>query len=36
MNTELFDKIIDMVQDCVFRKDKDRRFRGVNRAFLDS
>ena len=35
VNTELFDKIIDTVQDCVFWKDKDRRFIGVNKAFLD-
>ena len=31
----LYDKVIDTVQDCIFWKDKDRRFVGVNQAFLD-
>ncbi len=31
----LFDSIINTSQDCVFWKDKNRRFIGVNRAFLD-
>ncbi len=35
MNVELFDSIINTSQDCVFWKDKDRRFLGVNQAFLD-
>ncbi|MCR5310318.1 MAG: GGDEF domain-containing protein [Lachnospiraceae bacterium] len=35
MNEELFDNIINTAQDCVFWKDKDRRFVGVNKAFLD-
>ncbi len=35
MNEELFDNIINTAQDCVFWKDKDRRFVGVNQAFLD-
>ncbi|MBO4910078.1 MAG: diguanylate cyclase [Lachnospiraceae bacterium] len=35
MTVELFDSIINTSQDCVFWKDKDRRFIGVNRAFLD-
>ena len=35
MNEELFKTIIDTAQDCVFWKDKDRRFIGVNKAFLD-
>ncbi len=35
MDNSLFDKIINTVQDCVFWKDKDRRFVGVNQAFLD-
>jgi diguanylate cyclase (GGDEF)-like protein/PAS domain S-box-containing protein len=35
MNEELFRSIIDTAQDCVFWKDKDRRFIGVNQAFLD-
>ena len=32
---DLFDSIINTSQDCVFWKDKDRRFLGVNQAFLD-
>lgn len=32
---ELFDSIINTSQDCVFWKDKERRFLGVNQAFLD-
>lgn len=35
MTVELFDNIINTSQDCVFWKDKDRRFLGVNKAFLD-
>ena len=35
MNDIIFDKIIDTVQECVFWKDKDRRFVGVNQSFLD-
>ena len=35
MTVDLFDSIINTSQDCVFWKDKDRRFVGVNQAFLD-
>ncbi|MCR4618845.1 MAG: GGDEF domain-containing protein [Lachnospiraceae bacterium] len=35
MTVELFDSIINTSQDCVFWKDIDRRFLGVNQAFLD-
>lgn len=35
MTGELFNSIINSAQDCVFWKDKDRRFVGVNQAFLD-
>ncbi len=35
MTVDLFDSIINTSQDCVFWKDKDRRFIGVNQAFLD-
>ncbi len=35
MTVNLFDSIINTSQDCVFWKDKDRRFLGVNQAFLD-
>ena len=35
MNESLFDNIIDTAQDCIFWKDKERRFVGVNQAFLD-
>ena len=35
MTLELFDGIINTSQDCVFWKDKERRFIGVNQAFLD-
>lgn len=35
MTEELFDSIINTSQDCVFWKDKKRRFLGVNQAFLD-
>ena len=35
MTVELFDNIINTSQDCVFWKDKERRFLGVNQAFLD-
>ena len=35
MTAELFYSIINSAQDCVFWKDKDRRFVGVNQAFLD-
>lgn len=31
---DLMNKILDNVQDCVFWKDTDRRFVGVNKAFL--
>ena len=31
----LFDKIINTTQDCLFWKDTNRRFVGVNQAFLD-
>ncbi|MBR1633724.1 MAG: response regulator [Lachnospiraceae bacterium] len=32
----MFDRILDTTQDCVFWKDKDRRFVGVNKAFLNA
>lgn len=32
---QLFDKIINTTQDCIFWKDTERRFVGVNQAFLD-
>ncbi|MDY6396151.1 MAG: GGDEF domain-containing protein [Treponema sp.] len=35
MTVDLFDSIINTSQDCVFWKDKNRRFLGVNQAFLD-
>ena len=35
MTVTLFDSIINTSQDCVFWKDKERRFLGVNQAFLD-
>lgn len=35
MSVDLFDSIINTSQDCVFWKDKNRRFLGVNQAFLD-
>ncbi len=35
MTEELFDKIINISHDCVFWKDKNRRFVGVNQAFLE-
>ena len=35
MSITLFDSIINTSQDCVFWKDKERRFLGVNQAFLD-
>ena len=35
MTQEIFDSIINTSQDCVFWKDKNRRFVGVNQAFLD-
>ena len=35
MTLELFDGIINTSQDCVFWKDSERRFLGVNQAFLD-
>ncbi|MCR5657222.1 MAG: PAS domain-containing sensor histidine kinase [Butyrivibrio sp.] len=31
----LFDKIVNTTQDCIFWKDTQRRFVGVNQAFLD-
>lgn len=35
MTESMFDNIINTVQECVFWKDSDRRFIGVNQAFLD-
>lgn len=35
MTVDLFDSIINTSQDCVFWKDKNRRFLGVNQAFLN-
>ncbi len=35
LTIRLFDSIINTSQDCVFWKDKERRFLGVNQAFLD-
>ena len=35
MNASLFDEIIDSAQDCIFWKDKERRFVGANQSFLD-
>ena len=35
MTADLFNSIINTSQDCVFWKDKNRRFVGVNQAFLD-
>ena len=35
MNENLFYEIVNTAQDCVFWKDADRRFVGVNQAFLD-
>lgn len=35
MTLDLFDSIINTSQDCVFWKDKNRRFLGVNQAFQD-
>ncbi|MCR5387810.1 MAG: GGDEF domain-containing protein, partial [Lachnospiraceae bacterium] len=35
MTVELFDSIINTSQDCVLWKDIERRFLGVNQAFLD-
>ncbi len=35
MNESLFNLIINTSQDCVFWKDKERRFIGANQAFLD-
>ncbi len=35
MTDSIFDSIINTAQDCVFWKDKERRFVGVNQAFLD-
>ena len=35
MDRVLFERIINTSQDCVFWKDKDRRFVGANQAFLD-
>ncbi len=34
-NDILFDKLINTTQDCIFWKDTERRFVGVNQAFLD-
>lgn len=35
ITSSIFDAIINTSQDCVFWKDKERRFVGVNQAFLD-
>ena len=35
MKDEIFHQIIDTAQDCIFWKDDQRRFAGVNRAFLE-
>ena len=35
MTEKLFDSIINTAQDCIFWKDSNRRFVGVNQAFLD-
>ncbi|MCR4787419.1 MAG: GGDEF domain-containing protein [Lachnospiraceae bacterium] len=35
MDHALFEKIINTAQDCVFWKDENRRFLGVNRSFLE-
>ncbi|MCR4604847.1 MAG: GGDEF domain-containing protein [Eubacterium sp.] len=35
LDTTMFDNIIDAAQDCIFWKDKNRRFVGANQAFLD-
>ncbi|MBR1630080.1 MAG: PAS domain-containing protein, partial [Lachnospiraceae bacterium] len=34
LNENMMDKILDTTQDCVFWKDLNRRFVGVNKAFL--
>lgn len=34
LRRNVMDRILDTTQDCVFWKDKDRRFVGVNKAFL--
>lgn len=31
----IFDKVLETTRDCIFWKDTDRRFVGVNQAFLD-
>ena len=35
LNDTLFNEIINTSQDCIFWKDRERRFLGANRAFLD-
>lgn len=35
MRKLLVNKVLETTQDCIFWKDTDRRFVGVNRAFLD-
>ncbi len=35
MSLPLYDDIVNISQDCLFWKDKERRFVGVNQAFLD-
>ncbi|MBR4182437.1 MAG: PAS domain S-box protein [Lachnospiraceae bacterium] len=35
MTDEVFRQIIDTANDSLFWKDKDRRFVGVNKSFLD-
>ena len=35
MSIPIYADILNISQDCLFWKDKDRRFVGVNQAFLD-
>ena len=35
MTAALYEDILNTAQDCIFWKDKERRFVGANRAFLD-
>ncbi|MCR5508792.1 MAG: GGDEF domain-containing protein [Lachnospiraceae bacterium] len=35
MKESLFNEIINISRECIFWKDKDRRFMGANQAFLD-
>ena len=32
---QIFDKILNTAQESIFWKDNDRRYKGVNKAFLD-